>query len=153
MKSPRWPSATVEYPRLAVSRNVNRVLRLAVWVKAIGCITVLATVLSVAISNFHFLPGGHEAGNGLKAATSAFGAATMIFIGMIPTGRSGRWVDLLARVLGGSFALTAGTFWILSETGGDIWPFIISVGPIGLVLFFGLLFSVLVTFMSQSSVE
>ena len=153
MKLLQWPSATAEYPRLAVSRNGNMVSRLAIWVKAIGCITVLAAVLSVVISNFHFSPGEHEVEDGVKAATSAFGAATMVFIGMIPTGRSGRWVDLLARVLGGSFALTAGTFWILSETGGNIWPYVIAVGPIGLVLFFGLLFSVLVTFMSQSSDE
>ena len=138
---------------MVTSREGIVLLTLAIWVKTIACITVLAAVLSVAVSHFHFVPGGHEAENGVKAATSAFGAATMVFVGMIRTGRAGRWVDLSTRVLSGVFALMAGTFWVLSETNGDKWPYMIAVGPIGVVLFVGLLFSVLVTIMSQGSTD
>ena len=62
---------------------------------------------------------------GAKAAMLATGAATCLFIGLIPTWSKdigGIVATYVNRFVGAIVTFLAGWNWLLSEVGGDIWP-------------------------------
>ena len=93
------------------------------YLKTVMFIITLSGTMGGLVSSSQFSEG---ASNGVRAATCAIGAASMVFITMVPTPAGTKpYFDVVIRSTGGLFAFLAGMFWLLDETDGRIMPYII----------------------------
>ena len=105
------------------------------WLKLVAVAVVVVCVRGVMVSDYFDVAGESVSEHGVKAATSAIGAAAMVFVTMIRRdSKTRRFVDRLAQFTSGGLALLAGWFWMLAETSGKPWPFLIAVAPFSLPL-------------------
>ena len=132
----RLGSAIIGY-ELAFGRNALEDLRQSHRWKILVTLVVVASVVGVIVGSYAVDTDGIEVGHGASAAASALGAAAMVFISMIRAESEGRrFADHLVRAMSGILALLAGWFWLLAETGGHAWPFLLGIAPISGVLIF-----------------
>ena len=103
--------------------------------KLVEVAVVVMCVRGVMVSDYFDVAGESISEHGVIAATAAIGAAAMVFVTMIRRdSRTRRFVDRLAQFTSGGLALLAGWFWLLAETSGNRWPFLIAVAPFSLPL-------------------
>ena len=137
----KWLISIGRYQKGIAIVGMETSLKRTAWWKGISLIFVLIPVVSTIIV---YGSGRLETEYGVVAATSALGAAACVFISMIPTSPSTTRLDTFIRIVGGSFTILAGSFWLLDATDGHLWPYVTTVAPIALVLFFAMLFNVLI---------
>ena len=129
-----WLSSVATYQRGVWGLTVQSMTRTG-WLKLVAIAVVVMCVQGVMVSNYFDIDRESISEYGVKAATSAIGAATMVFVSMIRRdSRTRQLVDRLAQFISGGLALLAGWFWLLAETSGDPWPFLIAVAPFSLLL-------------------
>lgn len=143
----KWFVVAVRYERDVAKIALDMSLKRAVWWKAIASGVVLTLVMSVLTTDFDIITKGSET-YGVKAAISALGTAAMVFVSMIPSEpKPHPLFDHILRAISGCFAFMAGVFWLLSETGGDIWLYVIVVAPIGVTMLAAMVFIILLSSM------
>ena len=123
-KLSKWVSDAMQYERgflaFAHSHFRNNTI---FYLKTVMFIITLSGTIGGLVSSSQFSEG---ASNGVRAATCAIGAASMVFINMVPTSAGTRsYYDVVIRSTGGLFAFLAGMFWLLDETDGRIMPYLI----------------------------
>lgn len=89
-------------------------------------IVVSSTVSALGADYEDIQPGGSV--HGIRAAVCALGAAAIVLVNMVsaqtmqtiarPT------LDPAMRAVSGLLAVLAGGFWLLAETGGDVFPYL-----------------------------
>ena len=138
----RWGLSVATYQRGVWGLTFQSVTRTG-WLKLLAGAIVIMTIQGVMTSDYFDVAGDSISEYGVKAATSAIGAATMVFVSMIRRdSRTRQFVDRSTQFISGSLALLAGWFWLLGETSGDPWPFLIAIAPFSL-LFAALAFIIL----------
>ena len=105
------------------------------WWKYVSAFLVLGAVLAVLVSDLGKAVEESESRHGTRAATLALGVAVLVFVSMIPS--ADRRLDIMIRMLSGFMAIAAAVFWLLSETDGRFWAFLIVVGPSVLIIVIG----------------
>ena len=125
----KWLKSVGRYQRgVAIVARETSLKRFAWWKR----ISLGFVMMPVAIVLFSDLPGGSETEYGVKAATSALGAAACLFIGLLPNRGITSPIDYIFQCTGVGFTIMAGSFWLYDATNGEPWPYIIAVAPIAL---------------------
>ena len=129
-----WLSSVATYQRGVGGLTVRSMTRTG-WLKLVAAAVVVMCIQGVMVSDYFDIDRESISEYGVKAATSAIGAAAMVFVSMIRRdSRTRQFVDRLAQFISGGLALFAGWFWLLAETSGDPWPFLIAVTPFSSLL-------------------
>ena len=115
---------------------------------------ILSIALFIAAMFVQFINAG-GATPGAKAAMLATGAASCLFIGLLPATKDAveTVIAHLNRFVGATLTLMASWNWLLSESDGDVWPTfgpaLFFIGAIAGNLLFWFLFNLLASMLSM----
>ena len=124
-----WLSSVATYQKGVWGLTVQSMTRTG-WLKLLATGVVVMCIQGVMVSDYFDVASDSVSEYGVKAATSAIGAAAMVFVSMIRRdSRTRQVVDRLTQLMSGGLAILAGWFWLLAETSGDPTPFLIAVAP------------------------
>ena len=122
-----WLSSVATYQKGVWGLTVQSMTRTG-WLKLLATGVVVMCIQGVMVSDYFDVASDSVSEYGVKAATSAIGAAAMVFVSMIRRdSRTRQVVDRLTQLMSGGLAILAGWFWLLAETSGDPTPFLMGI--------------------------
>lgn len=86
--------------------------------------------------------------HGVRAAFLAICTAAILFVSMIPAGasRPSKIFDRFAQLLGGFLALGTGWYWLLGESDGNPFPYVIAFVPLTILMIVAMAFNLYLSF-------